>query len=790
MFADVRSRFWSLVLCLAPGLVFADTAAVVQTLRTGKVGAAELAGDHFGDAVAIDGDVLVAGARDARLAGQSSGAAYVYVRRGSAWSLVQTLADEGATAEEGFGSAVAVLGDTIFVGAPRAARGGIGAGAMHVYVRAAGTDRWDPAQVVDGVAGDAFGTALAVSGDTLYVGAPSMKSGNGRIASYRNVGGTWTPQGDTVVDGEHYLGRVLEAADDYVVAGGSSVVQIYRREATGLVFERRFFTYGFSPTLALDGNTLVIGDPEFNGPMGMTGRIEIFQRAAAPMNWVPISGHTDRGLDGSHGFGAAVALSGDRLLVAALGPDERAVVVEHQRDAGGANRWDSVQHFDVSGRFVDTGAEPGRFALAARGDTFAVGRGFGDGDAPNAGDVRVYAANAGGPLEPQDELRRDETNGAGDAYGHALARSGDWLFVGSPFDDRNAHAGAVYVYRASGDPRAPWIPHQVIEPATPADAGWFGIALDADAGLLAIGAAYARDAAGVAGGAVHLYRAGGDGIWRPAATLRASDRSDSARFGRSLSVSGSRIAVGAPPRAPVAPRRGTVYVFEDDGTGAFVERRRLVAGQPDRERAFGHAVALDGDSLVAADAQRAWVFERDRDGVGTWGLVRELGAGLVDGDEHGIAIDAGRIALAEVDGAGGPGLVRVFERNAGGALAWGPTATLAAPRAARRWGVSLALRGDTLVATSAIDVPGSVPAAVAVGLDEFRLAGTTWNRALGAASAPLGDAATVVDLPIAFEAGQYAIGMRALAGEDPPRPDVGGVLVFALQTELLSDGFE
>jgi hypothetical protein len=83
-----------------------------------------------------------------------------------------------------------------------------------------------------------------------------------------------------------------------------------------------------------------------------------------------------------------------------------------------------------------------------------------------------------------------------------------------------------------------------------------------------------------------------------------------------------------------------------------------------------------------------------------------------------------------------------------------------------------------------------VPAAAALGLDEFRLAGTTWGRAFGGTSAPIGDAATVVDLPIAFEAGQYAVGVRAMTATEPLRPDVGGVLVFAVETELLSNGFE
>jgi hypothetical protein len=70
--------------------------------------------DDLGSAVAISGTTALIGADGVN---QGSGAAYVFVRSGTRWVLQATLADPGNRPGDYFGSAVAVEGTTVMIGA-------------------------------------------------------------------------------------------------------------------------------------------------------------------------------------------------------------------------------------------------------------------------------------------------------------------------------------------------------------------------------------------------------------------------------------------------------------------------------------------------------------------------------------------------------------------------------------------------------------------------------------------------------------------------------------------------
>jgi hypothetical protein len=137
------------------------------------------AGETFGTAVAVSGDTMVVGAIADVDSG--AGAAYVYRRSASGWGqmkLVATLEPSQATNGEQFGSGVAIDGSTIVVSAPNAQ---IGAeteqGAVYVFTEPAagwsGT-RHPAAQLtaIDGQGGDALGDlGAAISGNEIAAGA-------------------------------------------------------------------------------------------------------------------------------------------------------------------------------------------------------------------------------------------------------------------------------------------------------------------------------------------------------------------------------------------------------------------------------------------------------------------------------------------------------------------------------------------------------------------------------------------------------------------------------------------
>src|SRR5437763_503054 len=127
-----------------------------------------VAGDFFGAAVAADGDEVLVGAPLDREPGPNAGAAYLF-RRDPA-TLERSFQSPSPAAGDLFGAAVALAGARVVIGAPSAAGGAAEAGAVYVFDRASGNllvtiqnPTPDP--------GDEFGSAVAIVGENVLVGA-------------------------------------------------------------------------------------------------------------------------------------------------------------------------------------------------------------------------------------------------------------------------------------------------------------------------------------------------------------------------------------------------------------------------------------------------------------------------------------------------------------------------------------------------------------------------------------------------------------------------------------------
>ncbi len=176
----------------APGQDWSEGAAYVYTnsggtwSKTATLQASDgTANDQFGAAVAIDGDRIIVGApKDA-----PGGAVYVYDWNGSAWVETKLTASD-AESDDRFGAAVATAGDFVVVGAAGEDASGDGAGAAYAY-RWSGS-AWNEAKLTAGDANDSFGTAVAVSGDRLVVGATGYGGNHGAAYVYDWGGAAWS----------------------------------------------------------------------------------------------------------------------------------------------------------------------------------------------------------------------------------------------------------------------------------------------------------------------------------------------------------------------------------------------------------------------------------------------------------------------------------------------------------------------------------------------------------------------------------------------------------------------
>lgn len=134
------------------------------------------ADDAFGTAVGISGDTLVATAP-----GPEPGAAYIYVRDAGGWSQQAKLTPSGGSSGERFGVSASVFGDLVAIGADRADD----SGAVYVFLRS-GTEWIQEARVVAPSSGPrvAFGASVSLESSTLIVGAPFKR--NAAAGSYAN----------------------------------------------------------------------------------------------------------------------------------------------------------------------------------------------------------------------------------------------------------------------------------------------------------------------------------------------------------------------------------------------------------------------------------------------------------------------------------------------------------------------------------------------------------------------------------------------------------------------------
>ena len=243
------------------------------------------AGDLFGTSVAIDGDTIAVGAEyDDTDAGDLAGSAYVFARSGSTWSQQGHLFADNATENDFFGTSVAVWGDAVVVGAPTADVSA--AGAAYVFTRSGSTWSQQDYLIADDASGldlARFGTSVAILSNTVVVGAPydntflgGPKAGSAYV--FTRSGSTWGQQGhlfaddaksndqfggsvsidgDTVVAGAHY--------DDTAAAVHAGSAYVFIRDSGGWYQQAHLFADDaegedyFGRSVAISGYIAVVG---------------------------------------------------------------------------------------------------------------------------------------------------------------------------------------------------------------------------------------------------------------------------------------------------------------------------------------------------------------------------------------------------------------------------------------------------------------------------------------------------------------------------------------------------
>lgn len=250
-----------------------------------KVGAGDSAPeDNFGRAVALDNDLLVVTARKEDVSVENDGAAYVFRQRGGTWVQEAKLTAGDTTTQARFGQSVAVRGNLVVVGA-RDANTPVADGAGAVYLFSHSQGRWSEFAKLyagDGAAEDQFAFNVAVSGSLIAVGARRAdlpgKTNAGAVYLFQVQGKNWRQLGKlTASDAKanDELGHSVAMSGDFIAAGArrtdidgkkdQGAVYLFKRSGNQWVEEARIIASDggagdeFGHSLSAHGNKIAVG---------------------------------------------------------------------------------------------------------------------------------------------------------------------------------------------------------------------------------------------------------------------------------------------------------------------------------------------------------------------------------------------------------------------------------------------------------------------------------------------------------------------------------------------------
>jgi len=420
---------------------------------------------------------------------------------------------------------------------------------------------------------DYFGYAIALSGDTLAVGA------YGEDSSATGVNGNQDGAGNANDSGAVYV---------FVRFDDGSGAEVWAQQA----YIKASNTGGgdqFGYALALDGDTLAVGA------------------------WHEDSSAT--GIDGLQDGGA----------------NDSGAVYVFTRNA--ASLWSQQAYIKASNTAQDDIF--GSVAVGAYGEdsnATDIGGNQADNSASASGAVYVFT-RSGGSWSQEEYIKASDVD-QDDNFGFAVALSGDTLAVGARTEDSSAtgidgddsdnsatDSGAAYVFVRAG---GVWTQQAYIKSSTTGGGDRFGKALALDGNTLAVGA-YLEDssAEGVNGnetlndaldsGAVYVFTRDSNGDWTQQAYIKASNTDAGDVFGYSVAIHGDVLAVGAPfedsaasglngaQSSNGATDAGAVYLFSRQA-GTWTQLAYLKATNTDQDDWFGIGISLWGDTLaVGAD---------------------------------------------------------------------------------------------------------------------------------------------------------------------------------------------
>lgn len=294
---------------------------------------------------------------------------------------------------------------------------------------------------------DRFGWSVAISGNTMVVGEPDNDSstpgsvaGAGAAYVYVRNGATWTLQATL-------------AAPTPPPAGESDE---------------------FGWAVAIDGDTIVVGAPNYRTGGGPTGAAFVYRRFEG--GWPAPTALPAETIAAGERYGSSVAIHYRTIVVGA--PND-----ESTRGSVWPYLWTgSVWETQGTQYGTSVGDKLGS-AVGVWVDTLIAGEPGDDAVDPDVGAIRVYT-RSGSAWTFRQQLRAPDGD-AEDYFGSPISMSGNSVIVGAPNKNSGTDlkAGKAYIFTNPGDA---WEWQATLSEPVPAAERWYGtgVALDGDTAVV------------------------------------------------------------------------------------------------------------------------------------------------------------------------------------------------------------------------------------------------------------------------------------------------------------------
>ena len=344
--------------------------------------------------------------------------------------------------------------------------------------------------------------------------------------------------------------------------------------------------------------------------------------------------------DGEAGdfFGRSVAIEGETIIVGASDDDNVKGI-----DAGSAyvfrkvdDAWVETQKL-IASEIADTAFFG--YDVDIDGDYAVITACWSDDLGEKTGSAYIFRLEGSEWIEEAKLTAHDA--GEDDRFGISASISGDYVVVGSFFDDDNgSRSGSAYIFKKEG---TSWTEQVKLTPGDGSADDWFGVNVSMDGDYVAVGSRYNDNEKGTNAGAVYVYKREGSD-WIEQTKLLPSESFDNVYFDV-CEIDGANLVVGAWGDGIVETAAGAFYIFHNEEDNWLLVDKLFASDMNMRDN-FGRGVAIHGDRIVigsfldddnGADSGSGYIFRWN--GVEWYEEMKLLASDGDTLDNFGLSVD-------------------------------------------------------------------------------------------------------------------------------------------------------